>query len=222
MPILAVAIVVLFIVVVVRAWSSRAKLARQLRDAPASTIAALPEGESARVVGTVVGEATLIAPLTGRRCVAYVAQVEQRVSTGKTTYWKGLIDEVRHHPFTIDDGTGKAIIDPGQAKLLIEMDSTSRSGTFDDATPAESEFLARHQIDSKGWFLNKSLRYLEGVIEPGERVAVLGRAVREPDPEAARDATGYRDALPTRVRIGGSKDQPILVSDRKDLTRARG
>lgn len=215
---LAAAIVVLFIAVVGQMWSERARLKKALRSAPRVAIRELPEGTPARIVGTVAAQATLRAPLTGRTCVAYVAQVEELVSSGKTSSWRGRIHEVRHVPFTVDDGTGRAIVDPGQAKLLVEMDSTTRSGTFDDATPVEEDFLRRHNMGSQGWFFNKTLRYLEGVIEPGERVAVLGRAVREPDPDAAGAVTGYRDALPTRVRVGGSKDHPIIVSDHADTT----
>ena len=220
MPILAVAIVVLFVVLIARWWSEKARLARTLREAPRVDIRAMPEGARARVVGTVTAHgATLRAPLTGRACVAYVAQVEERISTGKTSYWTNRIHEVKSVPFAIDDGTGRAIVDPGAAQLLVEMDATTKSGAFDDATPIEADFLRRHGMASTGWFFNKTLRYVEGVIEPGERVAVLGQAVREPDPDAAGQVTGYRDALPTRPRIGGTPAQPILVSDRADTTR---
>jgi len=219
--VLSFGIIALVIIVLSQAWSERARLARELREAPRVDIKALPEGTRARVVGTVAAGETLTAPLTGRPCVAYVAIVEERVSSGKSSRWVERIREVRHLPFTIDDGTGRAIVDPGQSKLLLEMDATSRSGVFDDATPAEAAFLGRHGVSGTGWFLNRSMRYTEGVITPGERVAVLGRGVREPDPDGARAATGYRDELPTRLRIGGSADHPILVTDRGDLTAAR-
>jgi hypothetical protein len=217
--VLAIAAVVLFLALVGTSWWEKAKLARALRRAPRIAIRALPEATRARIVGTVAAEATLRAPLTGRTCVAYVVHVEERVSNGKTTTWTPRIHEVKSVPFTVDDGTGRALVDPGQAQLLVEMDSTTRSGPFDEATAAEAGFLERHGMAAKGWFLRKNLRYLEGVIEPGERVAVLGRAVREPDPGAVAQVTGYRDELPTRVRIGGTKEQPIIVSDRPDTTR---
>ena len=101
--------------------------------------------------------------------------------------------------------------DPGQSTLLLHMDATTRSGTLDDATPVEESFLSRNGVASTGVWLNKTLRYIEGVIEPGERVAIVGRGVREPDPDAGPDA------LATRIRLGGSEDQPILITDRADL-----
>ena len=82
---------------------------------------------------------------------------------------------------------------------------------------ARAAFLARHGFAATGWWLNKTLRYTEGVIEAGERVAVLGRGVREPDPDARPRDTGYRSALPTRINIGGTPEHPVIVSDRADL-----
>jgi hypothetical protein len=200
-------------------WRERARLARQLREAPRVDIGALAEGAPARIIGAVVADETLRAPFTGRPCVAYVAEVDEYVSRGKSHRWESRIHEVRHLPFVVDDGTGRALVDPGQAKLLVEIDTTTRSGAFDDATEVERAFLDRHGMNSKGWFFNRRLRYREGVIEPGERVAVLGRGVREPDPDAVASVTGYRDALPTRVRMSGSPEHPLLVSDQPDTTR---
>lgn len=218
--VVALVVVILGVVALVTGWMSEsARLARALRDAPRATVAELREGVAARLVGTVGAQETLSAPLTGRVCVAYVVLVEERISTGKSSRWVDRIREIKGVTFSLDDGTGKAMVDAGRAKLLVEMDSTSRSGTFDDATPVEAAFLSRHGMNSQGWFFNKTLRYTEGVIEPGERVAVMGRGVREPDPDAARQVTGYRDALPTRVWLSGTAEQPMILTDKADLTR---
>ena len=59
----------------------------------------------------------------------------------------------------------------------------------------------------------------EGVIEIGETIAVMGQGVREPDPDAAAKAQGYRGGPPTRLRLGGSARHPILLSDAVDTLR---
>lgn len=187
-----------------------------LQHAARATAASLENGATGRLAGVVTADTTLLAPLTRRPCVGYVARVEERIATGKGGRWVERIHEVRGVPFTIDDGTGRALIDPGQSTMLLEIDGTSRSGRFDDATAAEESFLRRHGLASTGWFLNKTLRYVEGVIEPGERVAVIGRGVREPEP----DPIGHGGGLSTRVRIAGTADEPVLVTDRKQLIGA--
>jgi hypothetical protein len=208
-------VLVVGVLIAAAAWSmsERRVLERQLRETPAVTAAGLEVGSKGRLAGVVTSDATLRAPLTGRPCVAYVACVEEKRSDRTTSPWVERIHEVRGVPFTLDDGTGRALVDPAHSTLLLHMDSTTRSGVFDGATPVEASFLARHGMESTGWFLNKTLRYTEGIIEPGERVAVIGHAAREP----AADATDPYGSLTTRVRIAGTPELPILVTDRKDL-----
>ena len=206
------------VALVVIAWyfSAEAKTRRALRAAPRVSIAQFPEGAPARIVGRVEDGERLIAPLSGRPCVFYQAIVEQYHSNGKSGSWRTIIREERGIPFALDDGTGRALIDPLGARLAVEKDSTTRSGSFDDATETEEAFLARHGVQSKGWMFNKKLRYREGALEIGETIAVCGLAVREPDPDAVARASGYRDALPTRLRLTSSPKLPLLISDYAD------
>lgn len=202
--------VLLLIRLAARSVSVEQVHAHLLRTARGTTAAALETGATGRLAGVVTADALLKAPLTGRACVGYVARVEEW-SGGRRAHWIERIHEVRGVPFTIDDGTGRALIDPAASTMLLQMDATTRSGRFDDATPVEEAFLARHEVRSTGWFLNRTLRYTEGVIEPGERVAVIGRGERE------ADVDGPHGALATRVRLRGTADEPVLVTDRADL-----
>jgi hypothetical protein len=205
---IAVAVIALF------GMSGNTSIARAIRKAPRRTIAEFPEATPARLVGKVMPGEHLNAPLTGRACVFYEAIVEERPRN--RGMWRTIIHETRGTPFTVDDGTGTALVDPAGARLAVVNDATYRSGRFDDATPVEEAFLARHGVTSTGWFLNKTLRYREGAIEIGETVAVRGIAVREPDPDGAARATGYRDAPPTRLRLSSSPRLPLLISDFDD------
>ena len=200
-------------------WNEKARIRRELRNAPRVAIGDLEEGRSGRLVGQVGEGATLQAPLTGRSCVFYEATVEQYRSNGKSGSWRQVARELRCVPFVLDDGSGRAIVDPSGARVAVDIDMTTRSGTFDDPTPVEEQFLARHGLRAAGWVFNKSLRYREGVIEIGETIAVMGQGVREPDPDAAAKAQGYRGGPPTRLRLGGSARHPILLSDAVDTLR---
>src|SRR5262249_34084485 len=153
---------------------------------------------------------TLTAPLSGRPCVCYVVSVERRGRTER--YWHTIVRESKSVRFQIADETGHAIIDPSSANLVLHRDVNTSSGTFDDATPSEEAFLARHGEASKGWLFNKALRYHESVVEIGETIAVLGSGVREPDP-AGVPAEGYRSAPPTRLRLTSSARFPLVISD---------
>lgn len=197
-------------------WNEKARIRRELRGAPRVDLAELREGRTGRVVGKVGEGETLQAPFTGRSCVFYEATVEEYRSSGKTGSWRQVVREAVGVPFVLDDGTGRAIVDPRGARVAVDLDMTTRSGTFDDATPVEEEFLTRHGLRSTGWVFNKSLRYREGVIEIGETIAVMGQGVREPDPDAVGKVGGYRSGPPTRLRLGGSARHPILLSDAPD------
>lgn len=216
-----VAIILVILLIVVLSWyfSHGARLKRQLKAARPWALAELPEDTHGRVVGRALPLTEQLAgPLTGRPCVYYIAMVEEQRSTGRSTYWKTVASETRGVPFVLEDGTGRAIVDPNGAQVALDFDANSKSGTFDNADPVQEAFLARHGQKSQGWVFNKSLRYREAMIEVGEMIAVLGSGVREPDPNAPPEAA-YRGAPPTRLRLTSSARFPLVISDDPSTTR---
>lgn len=200
-------------------FSDSQKIRRQLRNMAAKPIGQLHDDELGKVVGRARAlEAVLTAPLTGRSCVYFIATVEEHRSTGKTHYWKTIIKETRGVPFVLEDASGRAIVDATAARIAIDFDGRSQSGTFDDPTEAERVFLARHGEKGQGWIFNRRLRYREAVIAEGETVAVLGAGTREPDPDAP-PSEAYRGDAPTRLRLTSSPRYPLVISDDASLTR---
>jgi hypothetical protein len=188
---------------------------RQLRDKPRRSLAELPEGTAARIVGRAEAlDDTLEAPLTGRRCLYYTAIVE--VSDGKD--WREIIREDRAVMFVLDDGSARAIIDPSASKVALEFDGNSDSGVLDNPNEREQAFLDAHATAGKRRIFNRSLRYREAVIEVGETIAIFGAAVREPDP-AGKPEAAYRGAAPTRLLMTSSRKQPMIISDSPAATR---
>ncbi len=200
-------------------FSDNQTIRRSLRKAPAKRIAELGDNELGKVVGRtrVVGE-MLHSPLTGRRCVYFIATVEEQRSNGKTHTWRTVITESRGVPFMLEDGSGRALIDATAARIAIDFDGKSQSGTFDDPTPIEKAFLDRHGQKGQGWIFNRTLRYREAVIEEGETIAVLGAGTREPDPDAP-PSEAYRGDAPTRLRLTSSRKYPLVISDDPTTTR---
>ncbi len=196
------------------------RLKRQLKAAKPWSLSELPEDTHGRVIGEAraIGE-HLAGPLTGRPCVYYIAIVEEQRSTGRSSYWRKVATETRGVPFMIEDGTGRAIVDPNGAQVALDFDGNSRSGTFNKADPIQEAFLARHGQNSEGWVFNKTLRYREAMIEIGEKISILGSGTREPDPHAAPEAA-YRGAPATRLRLTSSPRFPLIISDDPATTRA--
>lgn len=210
----SIAIVALVVSWVMKYYSAENRTKRMLRAVRVWPIGELPEDTLGRVIGEAQPiDRVLQSPLTGRPCVYYVASV-QEYSQGE---WNTQFQERDGVPFLLTDRTGRAIVDPSCAEIALNFDRESRSGTFDDPTPTQAAFLAKHGGESKGWFFNKKLRYIEAVIEPSERVAVLGSGIREPDPQG-RPAEGYRSTAPTRLRLTSTPHHPLAISDDSSTT----
>jgi len=196
-------------------FSRRGRAKRRLRKAERVRIADAQDGQVAKIVGTlrIVGE-PLTAPLCGLPCACYETKVEQRKSSGKSSYWATIASESDYAAeLCLEDGSGTALVTLTLPQLVIKMDQHFRSGTFNDATPELEAFLARHGESSTGWVFNKTLRYKEGLFEEGETVAVLGLCRREPDPEVrSSGAGGYRERA-MRLCVVEPPEGEMVLSD---------
>jgi E3 Ubiquitin ligase len=161
-------------------FNPAAVIRRKLRKVPAVEISKLRAGKQARVRGKIAGDDTLLtAPLSGRRVAWYRATVSEHRKSGKNSHWHTLITEERGVDFVLQDATGQCKIRMDRARVASNVDQTTRSGTFDDPTPSERDFLERHSRSTTGLFgLNRALRYQEQVMEEGEEVTVLGLVTR--------------------------------------------
>jgi hypothetical protein len=191
------------------------QLKREIGGLPRRTLAELPEGTPARIVGKAdVLEDTLEAPLTGRRCLYYTAIVE--VSDGPD--WREIVREDRAVMFIIDDGSGRAVVDPRESKVALDFDEESASGTFDKPNEREQAFLDEHKTSSTHGAFNRNLRYREATIGIGDTIAIFGAAMREPDPTGQPEAA-YRGDAPTKLRMTSSRKYPMMISDSAEATR---
>jgi hypothetical protein len=158
--------------VLVAAFGKRERSARALVLADTSPIAELEPGARAKVVGKVrpLDRRTIPAPHTGRAAVCY--EVLFRWQSGNS----GDSESASHEAidFVVEDATGSVIVRAGEIRPVLEHDReddvpVAKAGPwiFDLAKRAEM------RVADYGHF---SIR--EGVLEPGETVAVLGRVQR--------------------------------------------
>ena len=187
--------------------SEPARIRRRLRNAQTYAIVDLGDGQTGRIVGRAqLHRDHLVAPLSGRRCLYYVATIEQ--SKYGTDIWTLLATEQIGVPFAVTDGTGRAIVDATHAQVAFEFDHQSESRTVEELDDAQRTLLTRQRIDP----LDRLLRYAEAIVTDGKRVTVLGAGTREPDPDAPPELA-YRGAQPTRLRFTGSRRHPLVMSD---------
>jgi hypothetical protein len=187
------------------------RIRRHLGAAKRYRIGELPEDTVGRIVGRVEPTGPMLrAPLTGRACVFYQVKVSGDTGT--------IITEREGVAFRIVDETGAAIVDPRAAEVAVVFDHEARTDIFTAPTAEQSALLARHGERSERWSGIRSLAFSEGVLEPGEDVAILGAGVREPDLHA-RPESGYREELPTRLRLTSSPRYPLRISDHRTTTR---
>jgi hypothetical protein len=187
--------------------TERSRALGRHRAVPRTDIGTTAEGP-AKVAGTLeLAGPPIHAPLSGRACAVY----DVRVTEMQNERHRVIAEERFARDFLVNDGTGRAHVRPGATiELAIVEDGRFSSGLFDDAEPAFERFLAKHGERSKGILLNRTLRYHEGVFEPGERVVVYGRARREADPTGSAGAS-YRETA-TRLVIE-PLDGTMVLSD---------
>jgi hypothetical protein len=187
--------------------SEPVRIRRMLRNAQTYAIVDLGDGQTGRIVGKAqLHRDHLVAPLSGRRCLYYVATIEQ--SKYGTDIWTPLATEQSCVPFAVTDASGRAIVDATHAHVALEFDHQSESRTVEELDDAQRTLLARQRIDP----LHRLLRYAEAIVTDGKRVSVLGAGTREPDPDAPPESA-YRGAQPTRLRLTGSRRHPLVMSD---------
>jgi len=179
--------------------------ARLLARLPWSKIGQLQPGP-VKVQGRALAVGgTLRSPLSGRECVYYHFQVQEKRQRGgpfpptRGAYWKTVINDVQDVPWALHDGTGSATVRLDSAELMLDPDADERSGFLNSARPELEETLRqRYGHSSVGLIFNRALDYSETRIEEGDALVVLG---------TAREVPGGGWEL-----VRG--DAPLLVSDK--------
>jgi len=158
-------------------FKKKAIIKRKLKKAPHKRIYHFRNGEVAKFTGVIEAvDGQLTAPLSKRKCSYYHIIVEQRVSTGKSSRWKKIIEETKSNKFVIRDSSACAYIDSNEIKSHIVFDKKYSSGFLNDASNDLENYLRKHGRESESFLgFNKTIRYREGILEEREKVAVLGK-----------------------------------------------
>lgn len=196
-------------------FSKKAIIKRKLRKAELKSLEHFRDGEVGKVVGQVqLVDEGLRAPLSDRRCAYYHVLVEQKVSSGKSSHWKKLIEEEVADKLVLRSGANYAFVRRGNIESLIVKDRSYSSGFMNDAAEHLEWYLNSKGILSENMLgFNKTIRYREGVLEEGEEVAVLGQGVWK-SAETLELPETYGQVL----EICSSADLPVYLSDDPSTT----
>jgi len=189
------------------------KSKRLIENIPTSKIRSIAMG-LVEVYGKVVpfrGE-VLKSPFTVRDCVYSRFSIEEYRSSGKHSRWVTVRKGVDFIPFYIEDETGSVLVDPKGAGVEILRDNEFKSGFMKDPPEDVKRFLRRSGMDFEGFFsVNKTMRYRESFIEPGDMLYVMGTAGDNPFVEEGTVEGGAQD-----IMIGRGKERFFYISDRPE------
>lgn len=162
---------------------------------------------------------TLVAPLSGREAVWFRVVVEEE--TGDDAKSETLVDESDSREFYLDDGRGRARVEPAGAHVVVEPDTVASSGLFRDATPALEAFLGRRGLASTGKLgFNRRLTFREERLHPGDRVLAFGASQRLALPSPSeRDYRSPATELVLASAPSGEDELILTTHSRAGLAR---
>ena len=196
-----------FLIPRLRWGTSRAQ--RVIDGAAYGPITSARDGERSCIRGTVVAHDELLtSPLTETACVYWEVQLAE--DAGSDRRERG--NRAAACSFLVTDETGCARVIPIRPIVLAPVREIDRSTPIRGPRgPAAARCIGAFGHKLRLAFAQGRLELVERVVVPGMTVKVVGGCTREPDPDAAADVTGYRDQLPTRPVLSGSRRAPLIV-----------
>jgi len=135
-------------------------------------------------------------PLSKKNCVYYKYVVEEKRSSGKSSYWATIASGNKTPPFYIEDKTGKVLVDPKKAFIEIPLDLVAKSSTFRDPPEKIKRYLTAAGLKYENFLgLNKTMRFNEWIIKPGDKLYVMGVAGDNPYVKEATAQKGVEDVM---------------------------
>lgn len=193
------------------------RLKRLIENIPTSKIRSLAMG-LVEIYGSVVPyeKKLLKSPLLGKDCVYYSYAVKEERGSGKNRHWVTLKSGTDMVHFKVKDGTGEVLVDSKGANIEIPYDFTFSSGMGRDPPAIVKAYLKNNRLSFETFLgINKTMRYEEKLIEPSDKLYILGTAGDNPFVE---EATAKKNEEDIMIQKGGNNDV-YYISDRgeKDI-----
>ena len=193
-------------------WFKSRALRKRLRSIEPTRLGELAEDAIGRIYATVRtrNDQLLTAPISHRACVYYAVGIYDggHMIGGAQQGVSFVLEE---------EGTSAhAIVDLDHALVSVGYDHTTTCRGPFDADPDQKTLLVALDLIGRSWFQTDQVVFLEGTIEPGDRITLLGSGIREADPDGGFEGI-YRDGGRTRLVLRGSREHPLVLSDDQAL-----
>lgn len=154
---------------------------RLIENTPTSKVRSIAMGFVELFGSAIVFKEVLKSPFTGKDCVYYFYEIQELRSSGKHSRWVTVAKGSEGRQFFLKDDTGKVLVDPANAKVDIPADNEFGSSWGKDPPKQAIEFMRSKHLSFESLFgINKSMRFTEKFIEPGDKLFILGTAGGNP------------------------------------------
>lgn len=158
---------------------NRLRRKRLIENIPTSTVRGLAMG-LVELIGKAERQAILKGPLSGKDCVVYRYTVERYEQSGKYKKWVKIASgDSFYCPFWLDDGTGRVLVSPQGAELIISLEYEFETSLGNPIPEHLLDFVKAHNLKYRGLLGNYPLRFKEWHVLPGQMVYVLGSARKD-------------------------------------------
>jgi len=187
---------------------------RLIENIPTSPIRSLAMGQ-VEITGQVkCWENTfLISPFSQKDTVYYQYAIDELRSSGKNSHWVTIKQDTQCVHFLLRDNTGAVLVSPKQAKIDIPKSFEYQSDWRQDPPASIQRFLKRNNISFEGplFGLNKTMRYREKIIQPGDQLYILGAAGDNPFVSDSTAQQGIQDVMIQQVN-----NHPFFISNKSE------
>lgn len=175
---------------------SRMREKRLIESMPTSKIRSIAMG-LVEVYGKVLSFKELIkSPLSGSDCVYYKYAIEEHRRSGKNSSWVVVDSGSDSTHFFLKDETGKVLVNPKQAWIEIPRDFYFETGWGKKIPKALEKFLAERRINHKAFLgFNKTMRFTEHYLAPGDKLYIIGTAGDNPFVEEGKGTKNEEDIM---------------------------
>lgn len=186
---------------------------RLIENTPTSKIRSIAMG-LVEICGQVIPikERIFKSPFTNKECVYYQFTIEEYQSSGKNSHWVTIKKGVERDLFYLKDDTGMVLIDPTGATIEAKKDFEYQSGLGKDPPEQVIRFLNTNNLAYEGFFgLNKTMRYRESIIIPGDTLYIMGTADENPFNKKRTE-----DHVDSIIIQKGKYEQQYYISDKSE------
>lgn len=190
------------------------KQKRLIENTPTSKIRSLAMG-LVEIYGEVLPEKKnlLKSPFSQKDCVYCKYTIEEYRREGKNSHWVTVKSAEKMAQFYLKDDTGTVLVDPRGARLEIPMDFEFNSGWGKDPPESVKQFLKNNKMNFEDFLgFNKTMRYREYIIEPGNNIYVMGTAGDNPFVDLGNLAENSAGIMIQK----GTIDKTYYISDRQE------